>query len=709
MRPPMRILARLLIAASIGLAAAAAASPVRTAHVEAELVAAQTALVPGATTTVALRLKMDRGWHTYWSNPGDSGLPTTIAWQLPGGLTSGPIGWPAPRALPVGPLVNYGYEDEVFLLTELSAAQSVAGPVAAIAARADWLVCKEICIPEGADLALPLPVAPNAVPDPRWAAAIASARAALPGPLDGWTATAVGRGAQVELSLQPRAPGMDLGEVRFFPYSEGKIEASGRQTLTRTDSTLTLTLPVASQRVGEFTRVAGVLTASKGFDGRDAASVDVPLAGSVVAGARPASAIVAPVLAQEAGGPPRISVGFALVFALIGGALLNLMPCVFPVLSLKVLGFASHGGGSASMRTHGLVFAGGVVASFILLAGVLIGLRAAGQQLGWGFQLQSPAIVVGLAILFFVLALNLSGLFEIGQLLPSSVASWAARNGYANDLLSGVLAVVIASPCSAPFMGAALGYALGENNASTLLIFAALGAGMALPYLLLAFFPGWRAKLPRPGPWMLRLRQVLAFPLYGTVIWLAWVLSAQLDSDAVARLLAALLAIAFALWAWQAMRGGGARRWGAAAIAGLAVAAVIGWPVATAVVASGDAAPKPLAAQEGPWQDFTPERLAELTAAGRTVFVDFTAAWCVTCQVNKIALNSDSVQRAFAQSNVALLRADWTRRDPVIGQALAALGRNGIPVYVLYRPGRQPLLLPEVLQQSTITDALATL
>jgi thiol:disulfide interchange protein DsbD len=258
-------------------------------------------------------------------------------------------------------------------------------------------------------------------------------------------------------------------------------------------------------------------------------------------------------------------------------------------------------------------------------------------------------------------------------------------------------------------MGAALGYALGENNASTLAVFAALGAGMALPYLLLAFFPGWRAKLPRPGPWMLRLRHVLAFPLYGTVIWLAWVLSVQLDADAVVRLLAALLAIAFALWAWQVMREGGARRWGAAAVAGLAAAAVIGWPIATAVVAAGDAAPKPLAKQKGRWQDFTPERLSELTGAGRTVFVDFTAAWCVTCQVNKIALNSDSVQRAFAQSNVALLRADWTRRDPVIGQALAALGRNGIPVYVLYRPGHAPLLLPEVLQQSTITDALATL
>jgi len=466
---------------------------------------------------------------------------------------------------------------------------------------------------------------------------------------------------------------------------------------------------VASQRVGEFTRVAGVLTSSKGFGGFDAAAIDVPLTGTVVAGAPPAGAATAGATLPIVEDANRVSFGVALLFALVGGALLNLMPCVFPVLSLKVLGFASHGGGTAGMRAHGLAFAAGVVLSFIALAVILVALRAAGSQLGWGFQLQSPAIIVALAILFFVLALNLSGVFEVGQLLPSAVSGWSARNAYLNDALAGLVAVVVASPCSAPFMGAALGYALAENNAATLAIFTALGIGMALPYLALAFFPAWRSKLPKPGPWMMRLRQLLAFPLYGTVIWLAWVLSMQLDNDAVARLLAVLLLIAFALWAWQTMRSGGARRWGIAAAVGLAAAAVVGWPVMTAVTADNPPAPKVIAAEKGPWQDFTPERVRELTGAGRAVFVDFTAAWCVTCQVNKIALNSDAVRTAFAQKNVALLRADWTRRDPVIGQALASLGRNGIPVYVLYRPGREPLLLPEVLQKSTITDALATL
>jgi thiol:disulfide interchange protein DsbD len=299
--------------------------------------------------------------------------------------------------------------------------------------------------------------------------------------------------------------------------------------------------------------------------------------------------------------------------------------------------------------------------------------------------------------------------FEIGQLLPSAVRTWSARNAYVNDALSGVLAVVIASPCSAPFMGAALGWALTAGAVSTFAVFTVLGLGMALPYVLLTFFPAWRERLPRPGPWMVRLKQLLAFPLYGTVIWLAWVLGAQLDGDAVGRLLAALLLIAFSLWAWQAMREGSARGWGGAAIAALGAAAVVGWPVVTASVGSGEPERKPIAAEKGPWQAFTPEKLQQLTTAGRAVFIEFTAAWCVTCQVNKFVLNATPVQAAFEHSNVVLLRADWTRRDATIGQALAALGRNGVPVYVLYRPGREPLVLPEVLEKSTITDALATL
>ena len=702
----LNLVVRCFVATALALPATAA--PVRTAHVEAELVPEQSALNPGRPLTVALRLAMERGWHTYWQNPGESGLPTTLNWKLPDGLSAGPIQWPPPRALPVGPLTNYGYEGEVLLLTDIVAVPDfLSGRTVTLNARADWLVCKEICIPEGADLSLTLPVANGAEPDPRWAGAIARTRATLPRPLEGWDIAATGRGSEIDLALTARAGGSDPGEVRFFPFNEGKIEASAPQVLAREGSTLKLTLPVASQRVGEFTRVAGVLAASKGFGDRSAATIDVPLAGSVVAGPSASAAGATPVPAARGA---DLSFGVALVFALVGGVLLNLMPCVFPVLSLKVFGFAAQEGDHAKMRAHGLAFGGGVIVSFWLLAGLLFALRAGGAQLGWGFQLQSPPVVAGLAVLFFVLALNLSGVFEVGRLLPSSLSMWSARNAFVNDAFSGVLAVAIASPCSAPFMGAAIGYGLAQNAPSTFAVFTALGLGMALPYVLLAFFPGWRGHLPRPGPWMVRLKQVLAFPLYATVIWLAWVLGAQLGNDAVARLGAMLLLIALALWAWQTLRTGGARAWGWTGLAGLVAAIVIGAPVFGAVATGSEATARPVAAEKGPWQDFTPERVRQLTASGRAVFVDFTAAWCVTCQVNKqLVLNTDAVQSAFAQHNVALVRADWTRRDPMIGSALAALGRSGVPVYVLYRPGREPLIFPEVLRQSTIIDALAEL
>jgi len=699
----------LFIAASAAAALPAGAAPVRTGHVEAELVPEKNAITPGGTLTIALRLVMERGWHTYWRNPGESGLPTTLKWALPEDLQAGPIQWPAPRALPAGPLVNYGYEGEVFLLTDVTAPADLAtGRTVDLAARADWLVCKEICIPEGADLSLSLPVADRAEPDSRWATAIAGARARLPRPLEGWNVAATGRRDRVELVLAQPAGASDPGDVRFFPYAQGKIEPSAPQLLARDGASLKLTLPVSSQPVGDFARVAGVLTASRGWGAGDraAATIDVPLAGSVVA-SRASGAPAAEPLAFDPGGGD-LSLGIALVFAFFGGMLLNLMPCVFPVLSLKIFGFAARGLDSGSLRAHGLAFGGGVIVSFALLAGLLIALRAGGVQLGWGFQLQSPAVVAGLAVLFFALALNLSGVFEVGQILPSAVATWSARNSFVNDALSGALAVAVASPCSAPFMGAAVGYGLAQNGASTLAVFAALGLGMALPYVLLAFFPGWRKHLPRPGPWMIRLKQLLAFPLYGTVIWLAWVLGAQLDNDAVARLGAALLLLAVALWAWQTSRTGAAAGWRWTALGALLAAIFVGAPVAVAP-GGGESAARAVAGEKG-WESYAPERVRQLTDAGRPVFVDFTAAWCVTCQVNKrLVLNSDTVQQAFARHGVALLRADWTRRDATIGRALAALGRSGVPVYVLYRPGREPLLLPEVLSQGTITDALANL
>jgi len=672
------VLAVAVVSSILGIAAAHA-EPVRTPNVEAELVSERSALVPGQTATVALRLKIRDHWHTYWQNPGDSGLPTTLDWKLPGGITAGPIQWPAPKALPAGPLINYGYEGEVFHLVDLAVPATLpAEGTVTLAARADWLVCEDTCIPEGADLTLTLPVATGTDAHPKWGAPIRATRDALPRPITGWTVTATGDGPKVRL------------------------------TLARDGSGFTMTLPVANQLEPGFTRVAGVLTAQNGLSGPRAATIDVPLAGTVVAGPKPLEA-PAPKLDVGAPATSTLSLAAALAFAFGGGLLLNLMPCVFPVLSIKAMGFVRHHDARSTMHHEAIAYSLGVVLSFVLLALALVALRAAGEQLGWGFQLQSPAVVTALAVLFFVLALNLSGLFEFGMFAPQAAAGWTAKNRTLDAFLGGVLAVIVASPCTAPFMGAALGYAITQPVGVTIAVFVALGLGMALPFAALAWFPGWRRRLPKPGPWMGRVRQILAFPLYATVAWLAWVVGAQVDNDAVLRLALGLVTVAFAAWAWRAFRGGAARGFALAAAAGLVGAGVLMMPLLTGAVATAEARAAKSAADEG-WQAFSPVRVESLAAAGRPVFVDFTAAWCVTCQVNKrLVLNDPDVIAAFGRKNVALVRADWTRRDPEITQALAALGRNGVPVYVLHRPGKSPLVLPEVLQAGMIHDALSTL
>jgi thiol:disulfide interchange protein DsbD len=711
-----RALAAALAVATL-VAGVAHAAVVRTPHVEAELVSERTALVPGGSSTIALRLKLERDWHVYWRNPGDSGLPTTIAWTLPPGVAAGPLQWPAPHALPAGPLVNYGYEGEVLHLVDVAVeASAVPGTTVQLAARVDWLVCKETCIPEGVDLALALPLAASAGADPAWAAPIAATRAALPKPLAGWQAAATGKGSTIELRLTPPAGVPDTGALRYFPYAEREIEPSAPQRLTREGSDRVLLLPVANDLAGPIPKLVGVITAGETLGGGVSAAVlDVAVDGSVVAGPKPALATAPKLDFGSAAGGRGADLGWALasLFAFVGGMLLNLMPCVFPVLSIKVLGFATHHDRPATLRREAFAYSAGVVLTFVGLGLALFALRAAGEQLGWGFQLQSPAVVSALAALFFVLALNLSGVFEFGQLAPSGIAGWTATNRALDAFGSGIIAVVVASPCTAPFMGAALGFALAGSAWITLVVFTALGLGMAMPYVLLAWFPGWRRRLPRSGRWLARFKQLLAFPLYATVIWLAWVLGAQTGSDSVIRLLCALLAVGLAAWAWRVVREGGSRLWGVTALVAIAVAAFVAAPLAGTDGDPGASAATPALATPAaaePWAPYSPARVAELNAGGKTAFVDFTAAWCVTCQVNKrLVLNDPEIRAAFADRGVALLRADWTRRDPTITQVLTALGRSGVPVYAFYRPGREPLLLPEVLQRRTVLDALAAL
>jgi thiol:disulfide interchange protein DsbD len=707
-------LAALSALAALATLAPAAAQPVRADHVEVELVAATDAAVPGQPLQVGLRLKHDPHWHTYWRVPGDSGLPTQIAWTLPAGWTAAPIDWPVPKRLPIGPLMNYGYEDEVLLLVQLTPpAGGPAGQRVDLAARADWLVCKDVCIPGGADLKLALPVAAQARPGPH-AALFERMKARVPGALRADKVSATIEVDRIRLAFTASPPPT---RAEFFPTEEARIEAAAPQVLQADGGGSALLLRAAQPVSPQFRALKGVLVVDGGpGEGAGwAGTVDVALNPGTVA-------VAAATATMGAGQTSAVaSVGFwgALIGALIGGLILNLMPCVFPVLSLKLLSLMQHQreGGHAParpLRVHGLAFAIGVVLSFVLLAGLLLVLRAGGEQLGWGFQLQTPWVVAALALLFVVIGLNLLGAFEFafgGTLASSAVAQKLQSDTLAGSFWTGVLAVVVAAPCTAPFMGAALGYAVSQPAAVALLIFAMLGVGMAIPYLLLTFFPALLARLPRPGVWMERFKQAMAFPMFATAVWLLWVLALQVDANGIGLVLTALVLIGLAAWAFGlAQRGARGFRWVALLAAAAALYAVFAATRLPAQAAPAAGTGAPAAVAEGAWEPWSVQRVAQLQAEGKPVFIDFTAAWCVTCQANKqLVLNRGSVVQAFEAAGVTRLRADWTRRDDEITRELARHGRNGVPLYVLIDRRGRAQVLPEVLTESALAQALAQL
>ena len=702
--PPV-FAAFLLAFAALGAPSAGAAPMVKTEHVDAELVMEKSAAQPGKPALVGLKLRMEAQWHTYWKNPGDSGLPTRIQWLLPEGWKAGEIQWPYPSPLPVGPLMNYGYEDEVVLLAELTPPASTTPGTFPVKARAEWLVCKDICIPEKGELDMVLTVS-SAEPslNPRWQASIDRARNQLPVDVPGWKYESSLRGKTLLVRMTPPEGAVAPAKAAFFPERESLIEPAAPQKVAREGRAIVIEMRLAEPVVTGLQPVKGVAVSAGGWagsNGRKAINVAAAL------GTTPGAA--AGTTSGSAAGSVGTSALAALAFALVGGVLLNLMPCVFPVLGIKVMGFVEHAHGDArAMRLQGVIFSVGVVLSFLALAGLMLALRAGGTQLGWGFQLQSPVVVALLATLFFVLALNLSGVFEWGAFAQSVTSSLTAKGRYADAFLSGVLATVVATPCTAPFMGAAVGFTLTQDAALSLAIFATLGVGMALPVLLFSLFPRLLKRLPKPGAWMETFKQVLAFPLYATVAWLAWVLGAQAGNDAVFGLLAGLVLVAMGAWMYgRLLRAQGLWR---AAVAALLIATglAVAWP------GPGSAAPaEALVVRKGelPWQAWSPEKVSELTAAGKPVFVDFTAAWCVTCQVNKrIALHNAQVIAAFAAHEVVALRADWTRQDPRITATLAQLGRNAVPVYALYLPGESaPHLLPEVLTPALVLAEISRL
>lgn len=709
-----------VVAAQVG---AVAAQPVRSDNIEAELVAATDAVVPGQPLVAALRLKHDKHWHTYWQVPGDSGLPTRIQWKLPPGWSAGPLEWPLPQRLPVGPLMNFGYEGEVLLLATLTPPANLAtGNKVTLAARGDWLICKDVCIPGGADLKLELPVRESAGPSRR-AALFASMRARVPAPMQLDAAEALIEGNRVRLSFVRAG---DARQFEFFPLEEGRIEPAAKQVVTREASRVMLSLTAAQPVAPEFNRLKGVLVAEGGPANADrggwAGVIDVPLrAGTVAAaatvdgGAGGATGSGSSALQTDDAAP--LSFWLALVGAFVGGLILNLMPCVFPVLSLKLVSLLQHrrADGAAhppSLAMHGAAFTLGVVASFVLLAALLIGLRASGAQLGWGFQLQSPWVIASLTALFFLIGLNLLGSFEFT--LGSGLASSRTAHDLQSDRVSGsfwtgVLAVIVAAPCTAPFMGAALGYAMTQPGPVAIAVFAALGLGMAVPYLLLTLFPQALARLPRPGAWMERFKQLMAFPMFATCVWLLWVLAQQVDENGVAIMLGALVLFGLAAWSFGlAQRGARGFRWVAACAAAFGVYSLVVATGPDAVHAAQEARARNPSSSA--WQPWSPAAIENELRAGKAVFVDFTAAWCVTCQANKrLVLTSGEVTRAFVDKKVVLMRADWTNQDPAITQELARFKRNGVPLYVLYDGKGGASILPELLTTRIVLERLERL
>ncbi len=685
-----------------------------TERAEVTLVSDHAVAAPGSVVKLALHQKLVGDWHTYWINPGDSGLAPTIEWTLPQGVTAGEIQWPAPKRMPIPPLMNYGYAKEAVLVSEITVPDDwPAGEPIELIAAADWLICEAICVPEAQTYTLTIPTAAAAEIAPAEAEIIARGlRAqARPAPELPVVIEAAKDGAEAHrlAVLAPEFADPAMRDIYFFPAEWGVVDHAAEQKLERTDKGVILELPIGGPYAGGA--LDGVLRATDTSTGD---GVEIALAVTAVPGeiaaakALPAAVGDAPGGGLMAGGPGAVVLAAGLAF--LGGVLLNLMPCVFPVLALKALSVARAGQGSQA--ADGLAYGAGVLTCFLAVGGVLVALKGAGASVGWGFQLQEPLVVGALAYLMFAVGLNLSGVFEVTGRLAGLGASLADRGGRAGSFFTGVLAVLVASPCTAPFMGAAMGFALTQSAGVTLAIFAALATGFALPLMALSMVPALARAMPKPGVWMERLRQALAFPMYLTAAWLAWVFGGLAGVDALFGLLVGLVLLALAAWALGSGRP--ASPTGRLVAGTTALLAVIG--AGAAMLPATGGAPSSGAetetarkmAQTGAIA-FSDERLAELRREGRPIFVNFTADWCISCKVNeRLVLAGDSFRSALAATDAAYMVGDWTRRDDAILKVLEAHGRAGVPLYLVYpADAGEPAVLPQILTPGIVADALA--
>ncbi len=697
-------------------AAAPAFAALAPQHVQASLVAADATVQPGKPMTLALRLLHDPHWHTYWLNPG-TGLPTSIEWTLPAGWTAGPIQWPAPHVLrdPKNNVVGSGYEGETFLpITLTPPAGLKPGDQVDIKAAVDWLMCSDVCIPGGAKLALTLHVAADAPqPDAAWGAKIRATIAGLPRALPEWNVSAWHDDKTATLTVTPAQPGQPAAKEPHFFSEDGFVDFEKPQPLTADGKGgFTLTLAMAPEAEKAAKQLVGVVTtegswlngeALRGL--RVAADFSATKPAALAATNSGSSAHTSTPNSQPSNSSAGLLVTLGVAF--VGGLILNLMPCVFPVIGIKILGFVNQSGHErAKVVAHGLAFTLGVLLSFWILAG-LLALLGGGR--GWGYQLQIPGFNFAIAIVMLVFAMCLSGVFEFGLSATAVGGNLQMKSGYAGSFFTGILATVVATPCSAPFLATALGATLTLPALEKFAVFTAIGVGLSTPYLLLSVFPAAVKILPRPGAWMETFKQFMAFPLYGTVAYLVWVLAAQTSDEGFRGVLFGLVLVAMGVWFYGRWRAPGASagraRFGVTALLVCgALGAWIGWPHRAEAAAQRD----PAAPPDVVWEPWSPETVAKLRGEGRIVYVDFTARWCATCQTNKkLVFHSDDVLRTFADKKIATLRGDWTNQDARITAELARYQRAAVPFNLIWMPGKdEPIILPEVLTPHTVLDAL---
>lgn len=652
--------------------------------VQAELVSRFHDAVPGTEFEIGLLLRHDSKWHTYWKSTGDTGLPTRIQWSLPQGWHASEILWPTPAVFKIGDLVNYGYGDEVLLPVRISVpASAKVGSVQDIKAEVSWLMCADQCVPGKASLTLAVQVADKDGGATKACTLFEASHTAMPSPLSDASGVFDPKTHAVRVTFKSTEP-----FHHFYVFAEGDdsvVVYGAPQSVSRSADKISVTLQ-GTDELKAGSQFSGVFAADGGpRKGGWAGSFSVPLESGTVA---------APTVSDDT---PQtgLSSWLAVAMAFIGGLILNVMPCVFPVLSLKILSLVQDRQ-RINLPLHGVVFTLGVLLTMLVLAGVLIAVKSAGISVGWGFQLQSPIFVASLAVIFAAISVNLLGWFEFSCV---RVSGGSYSNSLLNCFATGVLAVVAASPCTAPFMGAALGYALTASIRESIFVFLALGLGMSLPWLVLSLFPVLTAWMPKPGAWMNVFRKLMAIPMLLTMIWLLWVLSQQVSFTALVLYIAAVISLCVCLFLYGKLQF-------SLLTAKLPIVLSAACAVLLFAAASSPLFRQPDAAVQAA-DAWSPQAVENALKAGKPVFVDFTASWCVTCQANKIAvLDREDIRKAFKQHGVVFLVADWTNQNPDITQALESFGRSGVPLYILYSPDGKTTVLPELLTKNIVIGAL---